>query len=61
MYKIMRDLNIIGREDMFPLAVRSVTRGHRFKVIDRRIREYHEKPFHPEGGRCLEFFVLSGG
>ena len=38
-YKIMRDIDRVGKEQLFPLVEGSVTRGHRFKVRGRRFRE----------------------
>jgi len=36
MYKIMRDMDRVDREQLFPLVEGSVMRRHRFKVRGRR-------------------------
>ena len=35
-YKIMRDMDRVDKEQLFPLIEGSVMRGHRFKVRGRR-------------------------
>ena len=45
MYKIMRNMDRVGKEHLFHLVEGSVTRGHRFKVRGRRFRGDMRKSF----------------
>ena len=54
-YKIMRGIDQLDSQYLFPKVGESKTRGHRFKVRGERYKKFSERQFlHTEGGECLE-------
>ena len=54
-YKIMRGMDRVDSQKLFPRVGESITRGHRFKVRGARFKgDVRGKYFYTEGGGCLE-------
>ena len=53
-YKIMRGIDQLDSQYLFPKVEESKTRGHRFKVRGRDTKGSRGQFFHTEGGECLE-------
>jgi len=53
-YKIMRGMDRVGSQKLFPRVEKSSTRGHRFKVCGEKFRGEVARQVFLEGGECLE-------
>ena len=54
-YKIMRDIDRVDRQRLFPRVEVSITRGHRFKARGGTFKkDVKKKVFHSESGGCPE-------
>jgi len=61
-YKIMRGIDRVDSQTLFPRVVTSRTRGHRFKVRGEKFRgEVRGRFFYTEGGECVECTARGGG
>ena len=59
-YKIMRGMNRVDSQKLFPRVEESVTRGHRFKVRGASFKRDVRGRFFTQSGGCLEL-VAGGG
>ena len=53
-YKIMRGIDQLDSQYLFPKVGKSKTRGHRFKMRRERYKRVQRGNFFTEGGECLE-------
>ena len=59
-YRILRGLDRVDVERMFPPVGKTRTRGHNLRLKGRSFKTDEEEFLQPEGGECVELFAAEG-